>query len=83
MHAPHNETTEEQDEGTSDSTGKTRSKKKCDTINQAQAAAIKILDISESLEGKPDKKTILAEYEKGGNTVNFSAVFWAKVVSSI
>lgn len=83
MHAPHNETTEEQDEGTSDSTGKTRSKKKCDTINQAQAAAIKILDISESLEGKPDKKTILAEYEKGGSTVNFSAVFWAKVVSSI
>lgn len=83
MHAPHDETAEEQDEGTSDSTGKTRSKKKCDTINQAQAAAIKILDISESLEGKPDKKTILAEYEKGGSTVNFSAVFWAKVVSSI
>lgn len=95
MQAPHDETSEEkdkdtaenpakeQDEGTSDSTGKARSKKKCDTINQAQATAIKILDISESLEGNPDKNTILAEYEKDGNTVNFSANFWAKVVSSI
>ena len=83
MHAPHNKTTEEQDEGTSDSTGKTSSRKRCDTINQAQATAIKILDVSESLEGKPDKKTILAEYEKDGDTVNFSAKFWANVVSSI
>ena len=83
MHAPHDKTTEEQVEGTRDSTGKTSSRKRCDTINQAQATAIKILDVSESLEGKPDKKTILAEYEKDGDTVNFSAKFWANVVSSI
>lgn len=95
MHAPHDETADEQDEdtaenpakeqdeGTSDSTGKTRSKKKCDTMNQAQATASKILNISKSVGDKTDKKTILAEYEKDGDTVNFSANFWANVVSSI
>lgn len=95
MHVQQDETTEEedkdtaenpaeeQDEGTIDSTGKTSSRKKCDTINRAQTTAIKILNISKSVGDKTDKKTILAEYEKDGDTVNFSAKFWAKVVSSI
>lgn len=82
MHAPHKETTEEQDEPTRETTSAPQPHKR-DRIAKAQTTASKILNISKSVGDKTDKKTILAEYEKDGDTVNFSAKFWAKIVSSI